>query len=141
MTFPFCVPESKTVSGSTTSTTLTDLQGNTQYLVYVQAENARGYGGVSPTGNAVTQAAQPAAPAVVTGNGSLRVSWTAPVNYGAAIVNYDVRYRTGSGSWSDWSFTGAGLMTTITNRGIAAFRVRLPDESDVLQTSYRTPDC
>ncbi len=60
----------------------------------------------------------PAAPAIsdVSGfNDRLQVSWTAPSNTGKpAIDDYDVQYRTGTGSWSSWPHTGAATTATIT---------------------------
>ena len=47
---------------------------------------------------------------------SLFVSWSAPVNTGPVITDYDVQYRRGnSGSFVDWSHSGNGTNTTITD--------------------------
>ena len=45
---------------------------------------------------------------------SLLVSWSAPLNTGPAISDYDVQYRMGStGSFTDWSHSGTGRSATI----------------------------
>ena len=44
---------------------------------------------------------------------SLTVTWDAPVNIGPDIDNYDVQYRTGSGSFLPWPHDGSGTNATI----------------------------
>ncbi len=56
----------------------------------------------------------PSAPVITAGSTYLSVTWTAPAANGAAITDYDVRYkRTGALSWSDHAFSGAGASTSI----------------------------
>ena len=45
---------------------------------------------------------------------SLTVTWTEPANTGPAITDYDVQYRTGSGSFLPWTHDGDGATATIT---------------------------
>ena len=46
---------------------------------------------------------------------SLAVSWIAPADNGAAITDYDVRYRAqGETAWTAHEFTGTGTLTTLT---------------------------
>ena len=45
---------------------------------------------------------------------SLTVTWTEPANTGPAITDYDVQYRTGSGSFLPWTHDGDGATSTIT---------------------------
>ena len=60
---------------------------------------------------------KPAAPEVSATAGSLTsidVSWTAPMNAGPAITDYDVEYRLASATtWTDHPHTGAGTTATI----------------------------
>ena len=46
---------------------------------------------------------------------SLTVTWTDPVNTGPAIFDYDVQYRTGSDSFTDWPHNNTATTATITN--------------------------
>ena len=58
---------------------------------------------------------RPDAPTVTASTlNSLSIRWTAPTNSGPAINDYDVQYRTGGGSFTDWPHTGTGTTTTIT---------------------------
>lgn len=66
----------------------------------------------------VTGPATPGAPSVSRPSGgsrtALRVSWTAPNDYGSPITDYDVKYSRGaSGDWNNHSFSGVGTSTTI----------------------------
>ncbi len=45
---------------------------------------------------------------------SLTVTWTEPVNTGPEVDDYDVQYRTGSGSFLPWTHDGDGTTATIT---------------------------
>ena len=59
----------------------------------------------------------PVAPTVAATSGSttsLDVRWTAPANTGRpALSGYKLRYRTGSGGWTDHAHSGAGTSATI----------------------------
>ena len=109
---------SVTLSGTGTSTTVTNLDNGTAYWVRVQANSSVGYGAWSSTVTAKpsTKPAAPATPTVsIASRDSLSVSWTAPANNGEAITDYDVQYKTSSAStWTDKSHTGTGRSTTIT---------------------------
>ena len=64
------------------------------------------------------QPSQPAAPTVSAVPGSstsLTATWSAPgLNGGPALIGYEVEYRAGSGTWTDFDHTGTGVTTTIT---------------------------
>ena len=52
-------------------------------------------------------------PTLIAGHRQLGVTWSAPTQ--TVVTDYDLRYRAGStGSWRDWSHTGAATSTTIT---------------------------
>ena len=58
----------------------------------------------TPTPTPLARApSRPSAPTLTAGDGRLEVSWVAPASNGAAIDDYDVRYRTGGGSWTEAS--------------------------------------
>ena len=46
---------------------------------------------------------------------SLSIRWTAPVNTGPNINDYDVQYSENRGAFTDWPHTGTGTSTTITS--------------------------
>ena len=45
---------------------------------------------------------------------SLSIRWTAPINTGPAINDYDIQYRETGGTFTDWQHNGPGTSTTIT---------------------------
>ena len=107
---------SHSFSGTGTSTTIDDLTNGTAYQVQVRAQNSAGESNWSSSATATPRGkpARPARPTLSAGNGELEVEWTAPANNGAAITDYDVRYkRTSATSWSSHSFSGTGTSTTI----------------------------
>ena len=107
-------------SGTGTSTTIGGLTNGTEYEVQVRAQNSAGESDWSASETATpsataTEPDAPAAPSLTAGDEELAVSWTAPNDNGAAIDDYDVRYkRTSSSSWVNHSFSGTGRSTTIT---------------------------
>ena len=46
---------------------------------------------------------------------SLSIRWTAPVNTGPAVNDYDVQYSEDGGAFTDWPHTGPGTTATITS--------------------------
>ena len=70
-----------------------------------------GGGAVSSPTYSYAQPGKPFRPLVFPGDAELEVFWSPPSDGGDPITDYDVRYSAGSGSWLDWSFTGAGLTT------------------------------
>ena len=94
------------VKSTSTSATISSLTNGTTYAVQVRAGNSAGDGewSASATGTPVAPASAPAAPSpprLTAGDGQLGVSWTVPAANGAAINDYDVRYGTGGGSWTE----------------------------------------
>ena len=104
-------------TGTGTSTTITGLTNGTSYQVQVLAKNRVGSSDWSPSASAIPVAvpATPVAPTLIPGDGQIQVSWNAPDNNGAAINDYDVRYKQSSDtSWIDANYNGTGTSATIT---------------------------
>ena len=102
------------------STTITGLTNRTAYEVQVRAGNSVGKGSwsASATGTPVASASVPAAPSRPTltpGDRQLGVSWPGPASNGAAITDYDVRYRRSGGVWEGSSGEFLDRSTTITS--------------------------
>ena len=96
-------------TNAATSVSLLGLTNGTTYLVQVRAANSRGDGPWSASASETVGA--PPAPAppsfASTGNGRLAITWPAPSNSGAAINDYDVRYRAnGTTTWTTHSGDG-----------------------------------
>ena len=111
------------VKSTSTTATITGLTNGTAYEVQVRAGNSVGDGAwsASATGTPVAAAAvpsAPSAPSLTAGDGQLGVSWTAPSDNGAAIDDYDVRYRTGGGSWTELPDAVKSTSTTATITGL-----------------------
>ena len=99
-----------THSGTNATVTITNLDNNTSYRVRVRAENQHGEGewAVSDPLNAGAPQ-QVSRPTVVSGNGSITVSWTAPADNGSAISAYTVRYSSDNGAtWTTYTGGGSG---------------------------------
>ena len=83
--------------GRNTSTraTIGGLASGTRYAVQVRAQNSVGESPWSAVarGTPIGRPSRPAAPTLTPGDGQLEVGWTAPSDNGAAIEDYDVRYR------------------------------------------------
>ena len=58
----------------------------------------------------------PAAPTLASGNGQLEVAWTAPVDNGSAITDYDIRYRQSGYSMWEGIYDGGTSTGSITNK-------------------------
>ena len=91
---------------SATNRDITTLTANTSYEVQVRATNSAGDSPYSASGTGTTRAAIPDVPSApivsVVSATELRVSWTAPTDYGFGITTYDLRYRrAGSQDWTD----------------------------------------
>ena len=84
------------------SRTITGLTNGSSYQVRVRAVNSAGNGSWSATASATPGAVPnaPSAPTLSSSSGQIAASWSAPGNNGAAITHYDLRYRSGSGSWT-----------------------------------------
>ena len=98
-----------------------DREAKASYSVTVKASDAMGGSDTVPVtitaDNAVEKPVAPDAPTVSATSGvatSLDVSWTAPANTGRpALSGYKLRYRTGSGAWTDQAHSGTGTTATI----------------------------
>ena len=98
-----------------------DREAKASYSVTVKASDAMGGSDTVPVtitaDNAVEKPVAPGAPTVSATSGvatSLDVSWTAPANTGRpALSGYKLRYRTGSGAWTDQAHSGTGTTATI----------------------------
>ena len=106
-----------------TRATIPGLTNGTTYEVHVRAENSEGESGWSPSARGTPRAAAmapdaPSAPTVTAGDGELEVSWRAPADNGAAIVDYDVQYRAAGGTWRELSDNGTYTNTRATIPGL-----------------------
>ena len=98
-----------------------DREAKASYAVRVKADDANtGTGTVAVTisvANAVEIPLAPGMPAVSAtsvSTTSLDVNWSAPINAGRpALSGYRLRYRIGSGAWTNHTHTGTGTGTTI----------------------------
>ena len=112
------------VPSTATSVTITGLANGTSYEVQVRAGNSAGDGpwSASATGTPVAAARPPSAPAAPTltaGDGELTASWTAPAANGAAIDDYDVRYRAVGGAWTALPDAVPSTAPSVTITGLA----------------------
>ena len=107
-------------TSAATSLTITGLTNGTTYEVQVRAGNAVGKGAwsASATGTPVSVPSRPAAPTLTVGDGRLEVSWAAPADNGARILDYDVQYRSAGGTWRQLSDNGRYTNTRATIAGL-----------------------
>ena len=98
-----------------------DFETKDRYTVTVEAQDEHGGRATVSVTIAVTDddgetPETPDKPTVTAStSNSLSVRWTAPVNTGPAINDYDVQYREGTtGAFSPWTHDGPGTSTTIT---------------------------
>ena len=96
-----------------------DYEDRDRYEVTMEAED--GHGGIAAIDVTIHVAdveeppGRPSAPRVESASStSLTVTWTEPTNTGPDIEDYDVQYRTGSGSFLPWPHN-TSTTTTITN--------------------------
>jgi hypothetical protein len=95
-----------TLAATARAWTNAGLVNGTRYYFRVRAHNVAGWGAASPTVSAVPHAAAspPSAPqslAWTSGDGSVTVSWSAPVNSGGAAVDaYEVQLSLDDVAWS-----------------------------------------
>ena len=111
------------VRSTVTTATITGLTNGTTYEVQVRAGNAAGNGpwSASARGTPASPASPPSAPSapvLVAGDGQLTASWTAPADNGAAIDDYDVRYRPSRGAWTELPDAVRSTSTTVTITGL-----------------------
>ena len=96
-----------------------DYETKPRYSVSVKAEDVNG--GIAAIDVTIHVAdveeppGRPSAPRVEAASStSLTVTWTEPANTGPEVDDYDVQYRTGSGSFLPWTHDGDGATSTIT---------------------------
>ena len=113
---------SHTHTGTGASATIPTLTNGTSHQVQVRAKSSVGTGPWSPSAAVIVGTpAPPIAPTLTVGNAQLAVAWAAPTTNGAAITDYDVRYRAdGTNAWTEWdasatSTTTAAAITGLTN--------------------------
>ena len=98
-----------------------DREAKASYAVRVKADDSMGGADTIAVTITLTNFVEiplaPVAPTVAATSGSttsLDVRWTAPANTGRpALSGYKLRYRTGSGGWTDHAHSGAGTSATI----------------------------
>ena len=98
-----------------------DREAKASYAVRVKADDGKtGTGTVAVTISVVNVVEIPLAPgmpavsATSVSTTSLDVNWSAPINAGRpALSGYRLRYRIGSGAWTNHTHTGTGTGTTI----------------------------
>ena len=108
-------------TSTSTSVTITGLTNNQPYQVRVQAVNSIGRSTWSPILIAEPAAQAPDAPGRPTvnpGNAQLEVSWTAPADNGDSIIDYNVQYRQGAGSWLNHKLSHISTSTSATITGL-----------------------
>ena len=103
--------------GTARTATISGLSNGTSYEVQVRAENVAGEGDWSPSASATPQTApdMAAAPTLTPSDGQIEVAWDAPDDRGAPITDYDVRYRSGTGAWTDHTHVGTARTATISS--------------------------
>ena len=111
---------SHTHTGTGTSATIPTLTNGTSYEVQVRAVNSVGDGPWSPSATATAGApAPPIVPTLAVGNTQLAVAWAEPATNGAAITDYDVRYRAdGTTTWTEWKAANTSTATAATITGL-----------------------
>ncbi len=115
---------STTIGASATSYSDTGLTPATTYTYRIRAVNSVGNGGWSNEDSATTDNSAPAAvtdlAATTASSSAISLTWTAPVNNGAAITSYTLQSKTGSGNFADVSTTIGASDTAYTHTGLAA---------------------
>ena len=96
-----------------------DYETQNNYSVTVRAQDNKGGSATIAVTITLTDEnetpGRPDAPTVTASTlNSLSLRWTAPINSGSAISDYDVQYREAGGSFNDWPHTGTSTSTTIT---------------------------
>ena len=106
-------------SSTTTSATVTGLANGISYEFRVSAVNSKGTGTASDTVLAMplTVPSSPTGLAATPGDGRVNLSWSAPNNGGAAIIDYTIEYSSGS-TWNTFA-DGSSTTTSATVTGLA----------------------
>ena len=97
-----------------------DYETKDSYSVTVRADDGQGGSATIAVRITLTDENEsphrPNAPTVIAStSNSLSLTWTAPMNTGSDITDYDVRYKASGGNFMDWPHTGTSLSTAITN--------------------------
>ena len=155
--------DSHPYTGAGTSTSIPSLANGTRYQVQVRATNSAGPGRWSPSAGAAPAGVPlaPGVPTVEAKHESVAVSWVAPDGNGAAIADYDVRYRACADTnktcpdaddpWGDWTDRSgettsdkstSATITSLTNGTAYQVQVRAANsagESDWSGSGAATP--
>ena len=115
----FASPTTADISSSPRQLTIGALSNGTSYYFRVLARNTVGSGSYSPSSSAVTPATSPGIPSnlrATESDGALTLSWTAPSDGGAAIIDYTVQYSTSSvfATYQSALVTGGATSTSLT---------------------------
>lgn len=117
----------KSVSGSTLSTSMTGLTNGTAYTFTVMATNATGTSPPSAPSAPVTPASAPAAPTLVTatrGDKSAQVTWTAANDNGSPVTTYTVTASPGGAVQTVPGTSTTVVFPNLTNGTAYTFTVR-----------------
>jgi titin len=118
----------KSVDGSTTSTTVMGLSNGTSYMFTVKATNTVGTGPESAASNPVVPAAPLGAPTNIvaaTGDAAASISWLAPASDGgSAITSYTVTASPGGATVNAVDSATSATMTGLTNGTAYTFTVK-----------------
>ena len=136
-------------TGTTRSATITGLTNGTKYDVRVRATNGAGDTAWSSKRSATpsTTPSKPYAPTLTMSSRTINVSWSAPVDGGADITDYDVQYKASADStWIDTKHSGTSTsrkITGLTNGTEYEVQVRaknIAGNSDWSDSATETPD-